>query len=179
MSKENISPKRLRELLNYDEGSGKLFWLPRPLDTFASEAAGKQWNVKYAGKEAFTSDNGDGYKNGSISYKVYKAHRVIFAMITGEWPACDIDHINGDRSDNRITNLRKATRMENCHNRKRMVKGKSGIKGVQKTRYNTWQSGIAINGERIHIGTFACIAKAVKARLDAEAKYYGNYARSK
>ena len=90
-----------------------------------------------------------------------------------------VDHINGNRGDNRITNLRKATRMENCHNRKRRVKGKSGIKGVQKTRYNTWQSGISINGERIHIGTFSCIAKAVKARLDAEAKYYGNYARSK
>jgi hypothetical protein len=97
-----------RKLLRYDSTTGKLFWLNRPRGFFNSDRAFKSWNTKYSGKEALNT-NSNGYKYGPIFKKNYKAHRVVWLLVTGHWPQLEIDHIDGNRSNNRFENLRPAT----------------------------------------------------------------------
>jgi len=116
-----IHVDQLHELLRPDFHSGRLFWRVRPLKFFTDgKYPAKQnayaWNSRYAGKEAFTADNGRGYKVGGIFNQQYYAHRVLWAMHEGAWPAEQIDHINGIRDDNRLINLRAVSRTENNRN---------------------------------------------------------------
>ena len=125
----------LRKLLRYEPETGKLFWLIRTADLFNDgyrSAAGTcaNWNAKYAGKEALTSLNGNGYRQGFIFNKHFVAHRVAWALHYGVWPENEIDHINHDRADNRILNLRDVSRRENSINSKPSANNTSGFNGV-------------------------------------------------
>jgi hypothetical protein len=154
-----IDPKMLCELFVYDPETGKLFWKSR-------DGGAPGWNGKYAGKEAFTSTNSYGYKQGSILGGVYRAHRVIWAMVNGEWPEADIDHINGNRTDNRIVNLRSVSRSENCMNSSLGKRNKSGVVGVcWSKREGKWKAQIQKDGKNIQIGHFSSFDEAVSARL--------------
>ena len=85
-------------------------------------------------KEAFTSLNNGGYLEGKILGKYYKAHRVIWLWMTGEWPKEQVDHINHDRTDNRWCNLREASRLENYRNQSQYKNNKSGLYRSLQTR---------------------------------------------
>ena len=143
--RSDITPSVLHLVLTADPDVGSLVWKGRCQDMFLSGAAHKTWNTRYAGKVAFTA-NIDGYKVGRIFGMGFRAHRVIWALETGAWPKDGIDHINGDRSDNRISNLRECTQSQNCRNR-----------GAVKGRYcgvrwhnNIWQSHIGHMGKFIY-----------------------------
>ena len=83
-----------------------------------------------------------------------------------------VDHINHDRTDNRIENLRLVNANENGKNQKASVRNKSGVVGVSwKKSKNKWHSQIMVNGKQIHLGFFDNIDEAKKARIDAERKY--------
>jgi hypothetical protein len=84
------SPDVLRQLIRYEPETGRLFWKER----VAENRHGKTWNARHAGKEAFIQANAGGYKSGAIFDIRVSAHRVGWAMFTGEWPAGDIDNIN-------------------------------------------------------------------------------------
>ena len=127
----------LHKLLVCDAKAGKLFWRDRTPDMFACKKrlAGdscRAWNAAWAGKEALHTLT-HRYKHGSIFGYKYTAHRVIWAMHYGEWPD-QVDHINHDKADNRIENLRTVTHSENARNRKLNKNNTSGHAGV------TWRS---------------------------------------
>lgn len=104
---------------------------------------------------AFTATDSDGYRIGACCKKPMKAHRVIWALHYGEWPAGEIDHINRDRADNRIANLRITTRSENVCNTGLRSTNTSGYPGVSWHRgKGRWRAAIRLNGRKIHLGYF-------------------------
>lgn len=174
MPKELPSPEMLRKLLRYDTDTGKLYWRKRMPDMFDGEGKDQSchwWNSKYAGKEAFTANTNDGYKAGRIFDKFYRAHRVVWCLVHGEWAEA-IDHINGDKSDNRIVNLRPASTVDNNKNLSLSVRNKSGAVGVSwNARCGKWRVQISDRRKRYHIGLFSNFEDAVSARKEAEIKY--------
>lgn len=164
MAKSELpSPSDLRKLLTYNAETGELIWLPR-------NRAG--WDTRYANKPAFTSDDGRGYRVGRIAKCKFYAHRVIWALVHGEWPVADVDHINGDRSDNRLANLRAVSHVENTRNQKSRVNNTSGISGVTWNKSKSkWQAQISVGGRLIYLGRFDNIVDAAQARREAQRKY--------
>lgn len=137
--RSNVTQEELLVLLTYKEG--KLFWKTRGDNYFKSKRSARIWNSRYAGKEAFTYCS-DGYKAGRVFDKGYQAHRVIFCMAYGYWPS-EIDHIDGDRANNRIENLREATSSQNSKNTKMPKNNKSGVVGVYFESYtNMWCASV-------------------------------------
>jgi len=173
------TPALLRKMLRYCPATGKLFWKRRTSDMFdkfgphGKSALCKQWNGRFYGKEAFTSTATNEYKTGSILNKRgILAHRVIWAIVYGEWPKHQIDHINGVRSDNAIKNLRSVTRQENLKNKAKPKNNTSGHTGVNlSSRGNRWRAHITVGYVRHNLGTFTDKAAAIAVRADAEIKY--------
>jgi hypothetical protein len=178
-SKAIPTPEYLRQLLRYEPETGKLFWRERPASSFkpaarSAEHRAANWNAKNAGRPAFTSDNGDGYLTGRVLGNLYRAHRVIWAMHHGAWPSGDVDHINGNRMDNRIANLRDATKSENARNSAKRRDNTSGICGVCWHRHSgKWMVRIKAGGKSVFLGRFANLEDAVKAREMAEKRIGG------
>lgn len=121
------------------------------------------------GHVAGNIDASEGYVNINLKTGKVKAHRVIWEMFNGKIPdGMEIDHINHDRSDNRIDNLRMVTRSENQKNKSRFKNNTSGISGVTWcSRHCKWRARIMINGKSKHLGRFYTIEAAAKARSDA------------
>jgi hypothetical protein len=157
------SVERLRAVLRYDAETGRLFWLPRP---------GKlKWTVQNAGKEAFTA-NTLGYRCGTIDGVRFQAHRVIWKIVHGREPKGQIDHIDGNRSNNRVENLRDVSNAENARNRRPYCRTTSGTLGVSwTTHHRRWRAYITVEGKQIALGTFREKSDAIAARRAAEAKY--------
>lgn len=172
--REQVAAGALRDLLSYNGDTGRLYWAVRPASMFAdgavpAERACRSWNTRYAGKEAFTSDDGKGYRIGAIFGRLYNAHRVVWALVHGAWPDEQIDHINGDRSDNRLANLRCASVRENARNTKRPAHNSSGVIGVNwRACKSKWRAYIAVNRHTLHLGYFDSFEAAVTARRSAE-----------
>lgn len=115
-----------------------------------------------------------GYLRVSIGRKRYKAHRVAWAIYYGEWPEDQIDHINGVRDDNRLSNLRAATNTENARNRRLPENSMSGVLGVRWDK-NRWVWRVEI-GDR-YLGSFESFRDAYAVRKEAEAAegYHENH----
>lgn len=167
----------LLKLLRYEPDTGKIYWKSRPIE-FA-KASGQVsalhrqsvTNSRIAGKEAFTCVNATGYFSGAILGQACLAHRVIWKMMTGE-DAAEIDHINGDRKDNRFCNLRSVTRRENTQNRSRSIRNRSGTVGVrQRSQSGKWIAQIKVRSKSIYLGEFEDINDAIDARKKAERTY--------
>ena len=173
MTKTDLpTPETLRKLLSYDPDTGLLMWKRRPLEMFATKNAFKSWNTRYCGNLAFGSIDGRGYRQGAIFSKYCLGHRVAYAVYYGVWPVGDIDHINGDKVDNRIENLREATQTENSRNMKIPTTNTSGVIGVSwDKKARRWRAGITAAGKQVYLGTFESFDDAVAARKAAEVKY--------
>lgn len=155
----------LRKRLRYEPETGKLFWLDY-------EGMPNSWRTKWAGKEALACDNGAGYLYGHIDHVKFRAHRVAYAIHYGEWPDNPIDHINGVRNDNRISNLRAVAQQENQKNMSMRRDNTSGVTGVSwHKRRNGWRVAIKVNKRLKHIGYFDTIEEATAARKEASVKY--------
>lgn len=177
----NVTPALLQEFLRYDPEAGKLYWRPRGEKWFDSAARCAWWNRRFAGQEAFTSPGGgeSSYRCGAVLGLGLLAHRAIWAVVHGEWPD-QIDHINGDRADNRIVNLRNVTSDENHRNLARSRKNTSGRTGVcHDKRSGKWLAYICVNGVQKRIGDFVRKDDAIAARVEAEMKhgYHPNHGR--
>lgn len=102
----------------------------------------------------------------------YPSHRLAFLWMTGRLPESNIDHINGDKLDNRWDNLREATDSENNRNARRRKDNKSGVCGVYwEKRSERWLSTICFNKKHIRLGLFDLFEDAVKARKEAEKQF--------
>lgn len=155
----------LHKRLGYEPSTGKLFWRD-------CEEMPKKWRTRWAGKEAFTALSSHGYRQGDIDHVRFKAHRVIWALHTGEWPADQIDHINGVRDDNHIINLRVVTRQENGRNKSMLRNNTSGVCGVDWNKAKgKWRARIKIDGRFKHLGYFTAIDAAAAARAEASRRY--------
>jgi len=171
--RESLSQKYLKEILNYDAVSGDFHWKARKPEHFidgkfhGKESKAKMWNVKFAGEKA----GGErlGYIGVSINNRIYMAHRLAWLYVYGCWPKQQLDHINRDGTDNKISNLRDVTRRENNLNVGLDNRNTSGVSGVifDKSR-RKWSAKITINYKVTTLGRFDDMDDAIKARRKAE-----------
>lgn len=158
----NITQQELLDLFEYD--NGKLYRKVKTTNNFP------------AGKEAGYFHKSAGYRNVGINKEQYRTHRIIFMMHHGFVPEF-IDHINNDKLDNRIENLRPATRRENNSNVKMRKDNTSGIKGVAWYPITKrWTVQIQHNRKKIRIGYFKDIELAELVAIEARDKYHGKFA---
>lgn len=144
-----LSIDDLNTALHYDPKTGHLSW-------------------KRDGSTADTILHRAGYRRLFLGGEQIEAHRAAFAIHHGVWPEM-VDHINGDRGDNRIVNLRGCTNQQNQQNAKRSKANTSGITGVRMDkRTGKWVAGIKHNRKEIHLGSYGTSQEAVAARKAAE-----------
>jgi hypothetical protein len=167
-----IDQKYLKECLSYDPETGVFTWMPdRPESHFRSKRDQNSWRTQFAGSKAGGMDN-MGYICMWVGRKSQRAHRLAWLYIHGRLPSGQIDHINGQRADNRIANLREANHQENGRNQKRPKSNTSGHTGVcWNPRNNNWFAQIAISGENKYLGSFKFLEEAITARKHAEKRY--------
>lgn len=166
----------LRRLLNYDPKTGGLVWLPRTSEMFKSPTRADKdcaaWNKKYAGKPAFTAVNRNGYRHGAIFGVTYTAHSVAWALTAGSWQVHTIDHINGDRLDNRASNLRDVPHSVNNRNMSANRRNTSGVMGVHFNRATgKWVASIKGGGRMTNLGYYSTIEEAAAVRREAEKRF--------
>ncbi|WP_306150683.1 HNH endonuclease signature motif containing protein [Roseovarius sp. MMSF_3281] len=158
----------LNELLAYDPKTGSLTWRQRARRWFQNNHAYRLWNSRYAGEPALATVKNHGYKCGAILGVYFLSHRVIWAMVHGEWPD-ECDHINGLRSDNRIKNLRNTDKSGNQRNAGLRSDNTSGRVGVYRALdREKWGANIFHHGRLRHLGFFEDFSDAVAARESAE-----------
>lgn len=165
-----LTEKVLKSVLYYDPNNGKLFWRHRPREYFKSEGSCIRWNQRYSGKEAFTYTHKNGYKMGAVFNKSYRAHTIIWILLYGKKPSGYIDHINGDRSDNRKINLRDVNPKESARNVGLSKTNKSGRVGVHKCLASGyWVAQIKdLHGKTVHLGSFISFEDACRCREESE-----------
>lgn len=185
MARADVTPEMLSEFLSYDAETGALTWNKRADKWFRSGRYGQaseanRWNKIYAGNPAFTSINDGGYLNGRVFNFGFRAHRVAWAIFYGKWPDDQIDHINGDRRDNRIANLREVTNAVNGRNQKLRSTNKTGAIGVHWSKVRKkWHARIMLNGKRTDLGCYDTFEEAVKVREEASRRldFHPNHGR--
>lgn len=163
-----ISPELLRELLDYDPTTGLFRWLERNSRHFPNEHQWRAWNGQYAGVPALCSIHPEGYAHGRIFGRAYYSHRVAFAHYHNRWPLM-VDHIDQNKLNNRIANLRETTKSGNMTNSKLQDRNVSGCPGVQ-WKANRWQASITLNGNVVYLGRFESLEEAIAVRRAKEAE---------
>jgi hypothetical protein len=163
----SLSFNRLRELLNYDSDTGVFTWRSRPslrCRINVGEIAGCIGTF--------------GYWRIQIDGERYLAHRLAWFWANGEMPGEEIDHIDGNPLNNRISNLRLATRSQNLANTPLSRKNTSGYRGVHFSRAACgWQARIKINQKIRHLGTFPTKEMAAAAYSLAAREAFGEFVR--
>lgn len=157
------SADELRRLLDYDPETGRFTWNIRGVDS---------WDKRWAGREAFACD-WNGYKVGSLcGRRCVSAHRVAYKHFHGIEAVSEVDHINGDRTDNRIVNLRIVTTTENRRNAAAPRTNTSGVVGVYyHSTKRRWKAQITLKNRSKHLGYFDTKEDAVACRRAAEREH--------
>lgn len=151
--KPNITQDRLKQLLHYNPDTGKFTRLTK-------------WGSQQIGDEP-GSNSKFGYRYIGVDGKGYPAHRLAWLYMYGEIPSGDIDHINRDPTDDKISNLRSVSHSTNLHNSSHRDSA-SKVKGVYRTKENNWQASIKVNNVTHRLGTYKTIDEAMQARKFAE-----------
>jgi hypothetical protein len=142
-----IDHKTLKNLLHYNEETGIFIWsIARP-------------KIKVGDQVGFVHHSG--YIHTEIFGRHYALHRLAWFYVTGSWPKHQIDHINGNKADNRFANLREATNAQNSLNKP--VRNSTGYKGVAFKKWlkkKPYTASITINGKITHLGCFATAEEA-------------------
>lgn len=156
-----LTLERLKEVLEYDPETGHFTWKINKRRAKAGDRAG--------------SIVAHGYILIRVDQTRQLAHRLAWFYVTGEWPEKDIDHINGVPGDNRLENLRQATRAENCKNLKVSSRSTTGVKGVSRCG-SRFQVTIRFGGKRKNLGLFDTIEEGDAAYKRAAELHHGEFA---
>jgi hypothetical protein len=154
-----LTQDRLKQLLIYNPETGDFV---RRIGVKGHEAG-----------EVVGSIKSDGRVNICVDYKMYKAHRLAWLYMTGLWPENQIDHIDGNSSNNRFNNLREATASQNIANRLHNV-GESGLRGVDR-HGRGWRAKIKVNRKAIYLGIFDTKEEASAVYKTARDRYFGEF----
>lgn len=166
-----LTAARLREVIHYDGTTGIFTWRVNKCN---SSLAGQQTG----------SQTRHGYVVMTIDGNSYRGHRLAWLYVKGQWPKDQVDHINGVRDDNRWSNLREASHLQNGGNRKIQRNNTSGFKGVRRCSLSTertqrpWEAAIWFNGKRMYLGRFRTAEGAHAAYCAAAEKFHGEFARA-
>jgi len=179
MNNKILSELNVRSLIDCNVATGKLYWKERPVELFreTSKRSAQNncnlWNSKNAGQEAFITPSTRGYLQGCFYNKIYQAHRVVWLWVHERWPENDIDHLDGDKTNNCIDNLADKTPLENNKNRAFNTNNTSGYKGVfwNKERQK-WRAQIFADGRQFYLGLYETKEEAFSAYVSA-AKQFG------
>jgi HNH endonuclease len=155
----DLTQERLKQLVEYDPDTGAL----------RNRANGRSIGWRHSG----------GYRQCMMGRKKCFVHRLAWLYVHGVIPVEQIDHINGNRSDNRICNLRIATQKQNSANMKIRSSNKVGLKGVSRiNRSKPFFASIHVDGKTKYLGIFATAEEAHEVYLAAAKMYFGDYARA-
>lgn len=166
-----ITQSHLEECLSYNPGTGVFTWRVRPPEHFKKEMSHKSWNTKFSGKMAGHVNKIHGYLVISVENKDYRAHRLAWLYHHGHDPLT-IDHIDGNKTNNKITNLRSVSLSENQKNRRIGRNTKNGIFGVRiDKRTGKYYARITVHGREVYLGCFSSFFSACCARKSAENSY--------
>lgn len=152
--------ERVRQLVDYDQ-SGPLIW----------RVGGRGHRI---GKRAGAVCGP--YRQIMLDGVNYREHRVAWLWMTGRWPRCLIDHIDGDGLNNAWSNLREANHQQNAQNKRLSSRNNSGMVGVCKTLTGHWQAHITLDGKTKSLGKFRCFDDAVAIRCEAARHHFGRFA---
>ena len=171
--KDLVTQEDLREVFFYDASTGQMVWRPREcLETDVS-ASVRRWNTRWAGKTAGTPC-GKGYTILSVTVEGRKvrilAHRAVWIYHRGAIrEGMDVDHINRNRSDNRLENLRLATRSENNQNSAASRNCKTGVLGVSLHKpTGKYRADIVLHRRQVFLGLYPTPEEAEVVRRYAE-----------
>jgi hypothetical protein len=171
--KKDLTADYVRQLLDYDPDAGLLRWKQTSLRP-------KTWNTRFAGEVAgCLTKLRSNYSRIElrIDDKLYLAHRIAWLIVTGEWPAQEIDHINGDGADNRWSNLREANHAQNSRNRRIQSNNSSGFIGVRyRPHHKKWEARITINKKTVWRLYSDTAQEAAAARRVALPQFHGDFA---
>lgn len=159
-----LDVKTISDFLDYNPESGVFVWKVKTRARNIGDVAG--------------NTNWRGYTSIWINGEQYYAHRMAWAICNGAWPSCDIDHINEDKSDNRICNLRIASRSQNMFNRGKNKNNTSGFKGVSFCKdTGRWMAQMSIYGKSLKIGRFDTKEEASRAYFEKAKELRGEFAK--
>ena len=172
-----ISQEMLKALLTYEPETGVFRWKERPPEMFEDgcgrynkERNCKRWNNQWADTEAGTT-RPDGYKIITVKRRRYRSHHLAFLYVHGFLPG-ELDHIDNNPSNNRISNLREATRSQNMANsyNRRANRGVCWHRAAGK-----WEAHITINRKKHYLGLFRTQEEAAAARKAAAKEQFGEF----
>lgn len=168
--RRGLTREILREILDYNQDSGDFIWR-------VNSGKAKRGNI--AGKPHHSNGVPSGYILIGIKGYHYLAHRLAWFYVYGEWPPHETDHINLIKGDNRIRNLRKATKSQNMQNTAAQSGNISGYKGVTyDPRDGRYDARLTINGKTYYLGRFDTPEEANAAYMIAAKKLCGEFARA-
>lgn len=167
-----LDAKRLREILEYDDKSGKFTWLVESRTGFHNSVVNH-----LAGDEAGTPRKVDGRIVIRVDGKLYLRYRLAWLWMFGKWPSKEIDHLDGNPTNDRIENLREATRALNQQNIRRPTKSKKssaylGVFANKPGRSKPWKAAICHKGKQISLGSFNTEEEAHCAYLSAKRRIH-------
>jgi len=180
MKFKELDPTYARECFSYDSETGELRWKVRPRIHFNTEHGWKSSNARHAGCVTgyrHVCTVGKAYLQVRIAGKCYYAHRIIWTMVHGVIPeGMQIDHIDGDGTNNRMSNLRLVTDTANKRNQRKIKSNTSGYTGVYADK-NRWEAATWQNGKKVSLGRYKTKEEAYGRRLqfNRENGYHANH----
>ena len=154
-----ITQNELKQRLNYDPDTGVFTWLNNHIK-------------KFVGSKAGCPNGPNGYVRITIGLTPYFAHKLAWLYVYGGWPKEQLDHINHDKIDNRIANLREVSNRQNHLNKPLSKNSSTGFLGVSfHKRANKYEARIKVNGKSLYLGSFTTPEEAYAARKSADCKH--------
>jgi hypothetical protein len=167
-----MDSKYLRDRLVYAPETGVFTW--KPIAELTNWDA--YWNRQFAHRTA-GSIHKSGYLRINIDCRTYLGHLLAWQYVNGEKPKMPIDHINRDRADNRIANLRIATAKQNARNKRVQRNNTSGVLGITWNKScQKWQASLEADGKCHYLGVFKELNDAAAARRKASIEVFGEWA---